>query len=260
MQIKLVDEQKCVNFVNVFQYLKLFTTNINIHISSERMYIQGMDPSHVSIYELNLMSNWFDEYNVESDDLIGVNSGILFKILNARGQGQTICMHRQDDSFELDLTSNETNKENFNKYFKVPMIDIDEEMMEIPDNDYQLNISMQSKTFKSIIDQLSGFGDTIDVIYKEDKIYLKSESTEEGEMKIEISLDDLDNCEVEEDLDMKKSYASRYMHMFTQFQKISKEIYISFHNDLPVKVIYKMDEGDNNFIQFYLAPKISDDD
>lgn len=260
MQIKLSDEQKCVNFVNVFQYLKLFTTNINIHLNSEKMYIQGMDPSHVSIYELNIMSNWFDEYNVENDEIIGVNSGIIFKILNARGQGQTICIHMEDDSFEIDLMSNETNKDNFNKYFRVPMIDNDEEMMHIPDSDYQLNISMPSKTFKSIVDQLSGFGDTIDLIYKEDNIYLKSESTEEGEMKIEISLDDLEDCEVEEELDMKKSYASRYMHMFTQFQKISKDIHLSFHNDLPLKVVYKLDEDDNNFIRFYLAPKISEDD
>jgi proliferating cell nuclear antigen PCNA len=261
MQIHINDEQKCVDFVNVFQHLKLFSTNINLQISTERFYIQGMDSSHVSIYELNLLSSWFDEYNVTEATVIGLNSGILFKILNARGQGQSINMHMEgDDIFELDLSSAQENKESFNKYFRVPMIDNDEEMMEIPESDYQLNISMGSKKFKSVVDQLSGFGDTIDVIYKEDKIFLKSESTEEGEMKIEIDLDDLEGCEVEEDLNMRKSFATRYMHMFTQFLKISKDIYLSFHDDLPLKVIYNMDENKENYLRFYLAPKISDNE
>ena len=106
---------------------------------------------------------------------------------------------------------------------------------------------------------MSGFGDTVDVIYDDDKIYLKSESIEEGEMKIEIILDDLDGCEVEEDLSMHSSFATRYMHMFTQFLKISKNIHLSFHNELPLKVIYYLDEENKNYLRFYLAPKISDD-
>ena len=259
MIIKIIEEDKCIDFVNIFQHLKLFSTNINIHIGCDKVYIQGMDGSHVSIYELNLLSSWFDEYNVDEAVVIGVNSGILFKILNARGSGQNINMDITGDNFEIELTSSEENKENFNKYFKVPMIDNEEEMMEIPESDYQLSISMSSKKFKSVIDQLSGFGDTVDVIYDDDKIYLKSESIEEGEMKIEIILDDLDGCEVEEDLSMHSSFATRYMHMFTQFLKISKNIHLSFHNELPLKVIYYLDEENKNYLRFYLAPKISDD-
>ena len=79
MKILINDEQKCIDFVNVFQHLKLFSANINLQISSERFYIQGMDASHVSIYELNMLSSWFNNYNVEKDTVIGVNSGILFR-------------------------------------------------------------------------------------------------------------------------------------------------------------------------------------
>ena len=261
MKIKIIDEQKCNDFVNVFQHIKLFSMNINIHIKTDKVYIQGMDASHVSIYELNLLSSWFDEYNVEMDEVIGVNSGILFKILNARGTGQGITIQVDGDNLEIELTSEQENKDSFNKYFKVPMIDNDEEMMMIPESDYQLNISMASKKFKSLIDQLSGFGDTVDVMYKEDKIFLKSESIEEGEMKIEIDLDDLEGCEVEEDLHMCKSFATRYMHMFTQFLKISKDIYLSFHSELPLKVVYQLDDTEKyNYLRFYLAPKISENE
>lgn len=261
MKIHIKDDQKCSDFVNVFQHLKLFSVNINLHISQEKLYIQGMDSSHVSIYELNLLSSWFDEYDVTEDTIIGLNSGILFKILNARGEGQTINMHMEGESFEIDLHTEQENSDSFNKYFRIPMVDNDEEMMQIPESDYQLNVSMASKKFKSVVDQLSGFGDTIDIIYKEDKIFLKTESTEMGEMKIEINLDDLEDCEVEEDLNMRKSFATRYIQMFTQFLKISKNIYLSFHSDLPLKVVYNMDGGDdNNYLRFYLAPKISDND
>ena len=65
MNIQLKNEDKCSIFVNIFQNLKLFTTNININVNEEKFYIQGLDSSHVSIFELNLLSPWFNNYEIE---------------------------------------------------------------------------------------------------------------------------------------------------------------------------------------------------
>ena len=257
MLVSLTDNSKCEVFVNIFQHLKLFSVNINLYFKEEKLYIQGMDSSHVSIFELNIEKSWFDVYEITEDSVIGVNSTILFRIMNTRTFGQVISIHNENDSLELDLINKEENKEDFNKYFKIPMMDVDEDMMEIPETDYDVDMTMSSKKFKSLVDQLSNFSDTLDIIYSDEKIYLNSESIEEGCMKIEIKLDDLEGCEVTEDVSLSLSFATRYIQNMTQFLKISKDVQIEVMNDTPLRITYKI--CDNNYIRFFLAPKIKDD-
>ena len=54
------------------------------------MYFQSMDSSRVSIFELILPCDWFDiyDFNYDGPVTIGVNSNILYKILNTRDKSQ----------------------------------------------------------------------------------------------------------------------------------------------------------------------------
>lgn len=273
MNIQLKNEDKCSIFVNIFQNLKLFTTNININISEDKFYIQGLDSSHVSIFELNLLSSWFDNYVIEKDIVMGVNCNILSKLLNARGAKQNILLKLENDLFEVDFITDNDNKEEFNKYFKIPLIDNEEEMMTIPPTEYHLNLCLSSKKFKSLIDQLSIFGDTVNIEYNssDDKVKLISESSEQGEMRTEIGSDEFEYfVNNSSETDLKSSYAARYIHYFTQFQKISNNVFICIQDDIPLKVLYSLSLSENNdldevisnsnYLQFFLAPKISDDE
>ncbi len=86
MNILLQQPQKAEQFALLFQHVKSFTDHINIVFFQEYMYVQCMDTSHVSIMEITLPAEWFDQYtNTTSDSLtIGLSSSLLFRILNAR--------------------------------------------------------------------------------------------------------------------------------------------------------------------------------
>ena len=260
MIITIKDSTKCETFVNIFQHLKLFSQNVNLTFREDELFMQGMDSSHVSIFELKIASNWFDIFEVSESIVIGINSSTLFRIMNTRTSSQIIHLDIRDDDFYVELKNEEDKKDDFNKYFKIPLMDIDSEIMQIPDTEYDLNMGMASKKFKTLIDQLGEFGDTIDVIYSDDNIYLKSTSIEEGEMKTEIKLDDLEECEVTEDMALLASFATKYLKNMTQFQKIANNIKISISNDIPIKISYIINDKDpeNNYLSFFLAPKLQD--
>ena len=82
MEIIIQDKLKAELFINIFQNIKLFSDIFTIDINEETFYIQGMDASHVSIFEINLTRDWFDTYNVSSSTSLGINSSIFPKILN----------------------------------------------------------------------------------------------------------------------------------------------------------------------------------
>lgn len=261
MKVIVKDDNKCDIFVHIFQHLKLFSNNVNLRFDEDKLYVQGMDGSHVSVFELNITSSWFDEYNIEQNNVIGINSNILFKILNTRSQNQTICLRIEDDTFEVDLENSENKKDDFNKYFKVPTIEIDSETLQISESENDLNLTMNSKKFKSIVDQLATFGDVIHITNTNEMIHLKSESQEEGSMDIEIDLNELEGYEFAEDTEINASYSSRYIQNMTQFVKISKNVQILVTNDNPIQISYHIDgeKSDENYIRFFLAPKIQDD-
>lgn len=264
MQAFIKDETKCEVFGYIFQHLKLFSQNINLRFCEDKLYVQGMDGAHVSIFELKINSSWFDKYQVDKDTVVGVNSNIIFKILNTRSQNQTIALSVEGDNFEVDLVEvdlENDKKNDFNKYFKVPTIEIDCETLEIPDAEYELNMTINSKKFKSIVDQLATFGDVIAITNSNETIHLKSESDEEGAMKIDVNLNDLEGYEFEEDIKIDATYSAKYIQNMTQFLKISKNVQILITNNMPIQISYHIDgdTSEENYIRFFLAPKIQDD-
>ena len=81
----------------------------------------------------------------------------------------------------------------------------------------------------------------------------------DGSMKASMSLDDVTEFALAEDKDeIKQSFALRYIKMMCSFSKISSETCMEFTIDSPMKLKYNM--ADDSYIQFYLAPKLGDED
>jgi proliferating cell nuclear antigen len=252
MIIEINDFKKAEQFVQIFQFLKLFNTNISLKLNNEFMFIQGMDSSHVSVYEIKLTNNWFDKYEIDESTNIGINVSIFFKILNIRADSQQISLNVNQDNLDIELTGNDKNI--YDKFFTMPLIDIDEEELGIPETDYSLIFSMESKKFKHLIDQFSNFGDDIEFCYKDDQLQVISDNNTEGSMKINIKLDDMESCEVEEDLEFTCSYSLKQISNMAQFFKLTGDLYLNISNDRPFKLLYKLDE--ENYLRFFLAPKV----
>jgi hypothetical protein len=65
MNIIIGDKKKKELFISIFQLLKNLTTKIDTSFDLQKLHIQGMDKSHICLFDLNLNSSWFNYYNVE---------------------------------------------------------------------------------------------------------------------------------------------------------------------------------------------------
>ena len=262
MEFTIENTTKCGTFVQLFKHINSFTDSINITLDKDAFFIQGMDNSHISIFEMNILSTWFDKYTIEEPITIGINIGFFQKILNIRNDEQTIHIYNLDsDKINIDFTCDK--KDVYNNFFQLPIIDLDMEHLGIPETEYDLDIGMKSKSFKLLIDQLSNFGDVMNISYQNDEFKLQSTNDVEGSMEIKIGIDDLDSCSVEENLDFQNSYSIKFIHYMTQFFKISPTVHIHVSPDIPIQIKYLFDNTDEeqenaNYIRFFLAPKIND--
>jgi proliferating cell nuclear antigen len=262
MEFTIENTTKCSTFVQLFKHLNSFTDTINITLDKDKFFIQGMDNSHISIFEMNILSTWFDKYTIEQPITISIHIGFFQKILNIRNDEQTIRIYNLDsDKINIDFTCDK--KDVYNNFFQLPMIDLNMEQLNIPETDYDLDIDMKSKSFKLLIDQLSNFGDVMNISYQNDEFKLKSTNDIESSMEIKIGIDDLDACSVEENLDFQSSFSIQFIHYMTQCFKISPTVHIHVSPDIPIQIKYLFDNTDEeqentNYIRFFLAPKIDD--
>jgi len=276
MNIVITNPQKAEQFGMLFQHVKAFTDHINIVFGKDRMFIQCMDTSHVSIMELYLPSSWFCTYDHEFDDAItiGVSSSMLYKILNSREKTQLIeISYSQEENDKLFVRMRNpggtpVNKTDFEKHFEIPLMDIDSDTMDIPSIEHQAEITISSYHFASIINQLKMFGDTMDIQCSEEKILLGSNSHENGKMFVEIKIDDLSSFIIDEGKELSLAFSLTYLHNICLYNKIAKEVEVKFSSDYPMQMTYYLDalgEGqeerpvDSAKLSFYLAPKIADE-
>lgn len=273
MEFEIKNTTKAEIFASIFQHLKAITEHINIQFSPENgLFIQGMDSSHVSIYELRLPSDWFDRYTIVAPVCLGINANILFKILNAREKTQEMLFvfSAATDDKAFIYFQNGREKTEFDKTFEMPLVDLTTEMLEIPEIEYQAEFSLLSTKIYSIVNQLKTFGDTMDIICSEEKIVICADGQSTGKMSVEVDISELSSYAIEEGKEIHLSYSLNYIGNICMFYKLAREVELFISGDYPLKMKYNIGCGGGETAEaaatageasmvFYLAPKMSDD-
>jgi len=259
MKFIQTDPKRTENIATVLNCLKQFSETVTLRFSEEGIYVQGLDGSHVSLFEWKLTSNWFTSYEWNEDDVTEASlaTSIMHKVISTFHQDQTMTMEISEsgDNVSLSFTSG---KETCDKHFELPLIDVDNDVLEIPEKDSDIDLIIASKKFSELISQFEIFDNTLSFKFTDEDIVMKATGVD-GSMKASMSLDDVTEFALAEDKDeIKQSFALRYIKMMCNFSKISKETNMEFTVGAPMKLKYDMAE--DSYIQFYLAPKLSDDE
>ena len=260
MNIKINTPSKCEAFHIIFQNMKLYSDCVNVLFQTDRMFIQTMDTSHISIFEMNIPSSWFDEYSVTKDVTMGINTLLMFKILSTREKTQSIHMTSSGDDTDVLEMNFASEKVIYNKSFQIPLVDLDTEQLSIPEMEYEADFSLPAADFSQLANQLKLFGDNISITCSEEKIVLHTNSSDTGKMSVNIKIDDLTSFAIEEDKELNISFSLNHLCNIMQFNKIASDVNVSLSTGYPLKTKFVISELENEYIVMYLAPRINDDE
>ena len=257
MKFTITDLVNADKFAHIFQHLKNFADNINIDFLEDKVYIQGMDNAHISLYEINLDRSFFDEYVIDDNDSreIGINNVFLYKILNTRFPNQTIEISYEGDPDYLNIDFNSDVKDEFNKSFQLPLMELDIEKLHIPGIEYQADLVITTNVLTKMIDEFAIFDEKINIKCNDESINFKAVGIE-GNMNVEMPIDDVEEYLLEEDGNMDVTYSIKNFQYMCGFNKLSDYIKMGFSDSQPMLISYEF--GDS-FAKFYLAPSISED-
>ena len=210
MNILLTNKQKINQISLIFKNLKNISTDVEMHVSEKGIYVQGMDAGHVCLFELDIKAFWFDEFDINDEKkALGLNCEMIYKIINCKEEYHNIRI-KTDDSDRLTIVLfPQEGQSGFTKEFEIPLIDIDCNLLEIPDVEYDADIEMVSTDTSNLINQLSMFGKDLNVKCNE-KITFKG-TGEFGTMSAIIEEEQICMYAIAEDTEVNLTFGIEYL-------------------------------------------------
>jgi proliferating cell nuclear antigen len=266
MKITITDKKKKENFISLFSVLKNCSSLINITFQSELLHIQGMDKSHICLFDVKINKNWFSSYELTNNIKICFDSVFFYSIISTKNDNQELTIYLSDsnqdilhivfDSKEKNETKEKEKKCEFKKTFKMNLVEYEYEEMNIPSVDYDAEFSLSSKLIADIFSQLNNFGNDIVIKCSEENISLTTIGAT-GEMNVDVPIDDLNDYSIIEDEEVVLTYSLAYINKMCITNKLSNDVNFSLSNECPMKISYSL--GDDSSLVFFIAPKMNDE-
>ena len=271
MKFIISEKNKKDIFVSLFGIIKSNTTNISIVFKDKLLFIQGMDKSHISLFNIHIQKDWFSNYDYSENNENSENSEIeetivcfdtntFYNIINNASKNQSIIIQQSKGSDFLNISLIDTDykdKSEYNKNYKIPLLENDYDFLSIPEIDYDSEFLISSKKICDITYQMSSFGTDIKIMSSEDFIEFTTNGTS-GEMNVKINTDDLDEFSIEASSQFEFCYNLNYLNKMCLTKFLSDKIYFSLSKDCPLKIKYDLDDPEIE-INFYVSPKLDFD-
>ena len=232
--------------------LKDILTDVNLQITTEGLKIMSMDGSKAAVINLKLEASKFEYYYCVNNIKAGLNMTSLHKIIKSI---------KNNDTLKLYINKHEPNKlciEIQNKEKKtliltvLKLLDIDEDILEIPNIEFDNVITMPSNDFQSYIRELSIITNKIRIKSDDSKFILygigdfAETSITVGESTKHIT-DRKINIESE-------LFNIKYLLLFTKSTNLCTTVEIYLKNNFPLILIYNV--ANLGKLQYCLAPLV----
>jgi len=250
-------------FKKIIDSLKDIASECNIQFDDSGLNFQTMDVSHVALCECSINISKFEEYQCEYPVSLGINFNSLTKLLKCVNPMDKMTMiFKENNRDKLNFEFVSTNNDKISQ-FEMKLMDIDQEQLGIPDQEYDTIVTMPSSEFQNICNNLILIDDTVNLTVSKQGISFESLG-ELGKASIQMKCDSK-SVEVVMNSDeesISSVFALRYFNFFSKATPLSPLVIFRLKPDFPIVVEYHLDtieeEEDGSYIKYYLAPKMED--
>lgn len=264
MKLTISDKTKLERFSSIFQLLKNWNTTINMTISSDKFYIQAMDSSHICVADIDIRSSWFSSFESNVTYDLSVNASHFASLMRYSIKHNILEIKYSDDNNNNDATgdklfvnflnNNETKvKGIYDHHFMLNLVEVNDENLEIPIIDYDVEIEINAEHFNNLLSELNTIGPEFNIICSEESVDVIT-TGDISQLKINIPIDDLNVYAIASGENINTSFSLNHLYKMCSSTGLSENIKIGISNDIPIQLIYNL--GDDSFVSFHVAPKV----
>lgn len=252
---------QCGALKKVFSTIKDLIDEANLNWNDDGVSFQAMDSSHIALVSVFLQGSGFDEYLCEKKTTLGLSFKSMDLILSTLKNEEKLVLSSSKDSDELCFDCRDK-KGGFSTKFKMKLLDIDSEYLQIEDCKHDVEINMKSSDLRDLCKRFERMAGT-DVEIK---------SLDNGSIQLtcngdvtssETVINPSETTSIKIKQNVYVSYSLKYLLNFVKGSCFNCRVSLAISNESPLVVKYIIDdENCKGTVHFYLAPKniINDDD
>ena len=236
-------------FKSVFEVLKDIINDVNVYFTESGIRILTIDTAHVTLVHMNLAAENFEEYECPKTIIAGMNMSNMFKLLKSVSSQDTLTIDIQGRDF-MDIKIENSVKKSFTS-FKLKLLDINEDELEIPDIEMDVITTLPSIDFQKIARDMGNLSNEMNIV-------------REGNI-LEFSClgdfaDQVTRIECPESVNkIGNTYSLKYITMYTRATGMCSSVQILQNSErAEIPIIFRYSIANLGDLKFYLAAKVDD--
>lgn len=259
--------ESCLALRLLAESFKKFIGHANFDLDETGMRMTSMDTSNISLIKLTLNASGFTEgFRCDQPVALGINFDSMHKIL--KGRQKTAMAIQVPNVSEPDTVTFVFKEEDRGKEseWEMKLMDIDSQMLGIPDIEYPTVVRIPSKEFIKIVTEIAEFGENI-MFSGDGERFSISTKGDEGKCKITL-VDGEDNVEIKSCVESNTTYPSKHLQMFSKASAVAETVELRLDatmenaqgemEPMPMCVVCRL-PNDAGELVYYLAARINQD-
>ena len=235
--------------------LKEILTDANFEIDKSGIKIMAMDASHTVLVHLRLNAENFEHYKCTEKRVLGINMLNFFKLIKTMGNSDTLSLYVESNNESVLGIKIENSEKNTVTKYKLNLMDLHEDNIQIPPATFDSVITMPSVDFQKICRDMHNLADNLEIKSTENQLifsckgHFASQETSIGETNAGLSFVKNENP----DEIVQGVFALKHLVLFSKCTNLCNSIELYLKNDYPLILKYSVASlGD---IKLCLAPK-----
>jgi len=241
----------------LIEALKEILTDANIEFNETGMKIVAMDSTKTILVHLKLNHDKFDKYVCKKKLMVGVSMLNLFKLIKTTTGNDTLTFYIDESNLNVLGIVIDNGEKNQVTTYELNLMDLNEEKIGIPPQDFNSIITMPSVDFQKICRDMSNLSDTIEIKSIGTQLIFSCKGDfAKQETKVGATADGVNFVKTNEVSDIIQGYYNlKHLVLFTKCTSLCNTIEIYMKNDYPIVINFSV--GNLGKLKLALAPKVS---
>lgn len=232
---------------SVFEVLKDIINDVNIYFTSTGVHILSLDTARVTLINMHLGAENFEEYHCPTDITAGLNIGNTHKLLKTVSNNDTLTINIENRDY-MEMIIENTVKKSRTK-FSLRLLDINDDILEVPDISMNVLTTIPSIDFQRITRDMGNLSNYISIFRHGTTLELSCT----GDFANQTTI-----IEYPEEVERTGNlFSLKYINLFTKATGMCSSVQImqdSKNPDMPI--IFRYTIANLGDIKFYLAPTV----
>lgn len=235
----------------IFEVLKDIINDVNLYFTPEGLKIVTLDTARVTLVHMFLMAENFEEYTCSSEIIAGLNIANTYKLLKSVTNNDSLAITIEDrDIMEIKI---ENTVKNSSTSFRLKLLDINEDILDVPDIKMDLVTTLPSVDFQRVARDMANLSQDLSITRHNTQLVLSCQ----GEFADQTTTIDCGTDGPDEPIG--NVFSLKYINMFTKATNLCSSVQIfQDANDSNMPIIIRYAIANLGDVRFYLAPKVND--